>query len=174
MSEGPCAPPSSPGSAEWQMLHCWRNSALPAAASAPKAGVLANTIAAAAPDNTPRIDGLMPSAPGTARRAHIQVATRGFFRVRFENRGEQTGKPRLQFQRAHAAGKIHAAAFTHDQAGPPQGAVVLRAGRFRHRELEVQCGLRAVHAARGLHQLADYPQAYGIGKRMQNAGDGHV
>src|ERR1700688_949272 len=158
MREGPCAPPSSPGSAEWQMLHCWRKSALPAAASAPKAGALANTIAAAAPDNTLRVDGLMPSAHRSARRARTRVATRGFLRVRFENRGEQTGKPRLQFQRAHAAGKIHAAAFTHDQAGLTQDAVVLRAGRLRHRELELQCRLRAVHAARRLHQLADYPQ----------------
>src|ERR1700679_4317728 len=38
MREGPCAPPLSPGSAEWQRLHCWRKRAFPAIASAPNAG----------------------------------------------------------------------------------------------------------------------------------------
>src|SRR6266849_2004410 len=41
MREGPCAPPLSPGSAVWQILHCWRNNILPAVASAPSAGAVA-------------------------------------------------------------------------------------------------------------------------------------
>src|ERR1700692_322773 len=39
--EGPCAPPLSPGSAEWQILHCWVKNVLPAVASAPREGALA-------------------------------------------------------------------------------------------------------------------------------------
>src|SRR5258708_24918862 len=39
--EGPCAPPLSPGSAEWQILHCCANTAFPAVASAPSTGALA-------------------------------------------------------------------------------------------------------------------------------------
>src|SRR5260370_14750695 len=40
MRDGPCAPPVSPGSAEWQILHCWVKNVLPAGASAPRAGRL--------------------------------------------------------------------------------------------------------------------------------------
>src|SRR5882757_5540614 len=39
--EGPCAPPLSPGSAEWQILHRCVNTVFPAVASAPSAGALA-------------------------------------------------------------------------------------------------------------------------------------
>src|ERR1700738_443479 len=41
VSEGPCAPPLSPGSAVWQILQCWVKNVLPAVASAPSAGALA-------------------------------------------------------------------------------------------------------------------------------------
>src|SRR5258706_1259447 len=57
--EGPCAPPLSPGSAEWQILHCCANTVFPAVASAPR------TRALAARRPKPPTDHAAPNVPPT-------------------------------------------------------------------------------------------------------------
>src|SRR5450631_4322435 len=80
MSEGPCAPPLSPDSAAWQMLHCWRNSDLPAAESAPNAGTLAKPTPAQTPDNTLSIVRLIPVCLGaTSLVVSVQFIPPGVF-----------------------------------------------------------------------------------------------